>query len=143
MTVVAGHDGSDSGDDAAVMESVGSGRSCRLLVDQEFEWQPRAAQPIAGPVGEQAGRRAGIADQPNMGAAIGNPAHRIPVYQHLVDDVEVAVAVVLKSVHQQGPAALLQKKVESELEGVPMGGPSPVCDAGPELGLIVQISGMS
>ena len=39
------------GDDAAVVESVGSGCSRRLLVDQEFERQPQAGARVASPQG--------------------------------------------------------------------------------------------
>ena len=65
------------GNHSAVMEAISPSRRQCLLVDEELEWQLRAARPIARPNGEQAGRRTGIADKPNVGTAIGDAADRV------------------------------------------------------------------
>ena len=80
------------------MESISPSRRQGLLVDQELERQLRAARPIARPNGEQAGRRTGIADKPNVGAAVGDTADRVAVHEHLVHDTKIAAGVIFEGV---------------------------------------------
>jgi|ERR1051325_9715655 hypothetical protein len=86
------------GNHSAVMKSISPSRRQRLLVDQELERQFRAAPPIARPNREQAGRRTGVADVPDVGAAIGDTADRVPVREHLVHHAKIAPTVVFKGV---------------------------------------------
>src|SRR5262245_41417062 len=74
------------GNHSAVMESISTSRRQGLFVDQELERQLWAARSIARPNSEQAGRRTGVADIPNVGAPIGDTADRVAVHKHLVND---------------------------------------------------------
>ena len=100
------------------MEPITPCRRHGLLVDQELDRQLRAAGPIARPHGEQAGRRTGVANIPNVGAAGGDTADRVAVRKHLVYDTEIAAAVIFEGVQQQMRASILQKQFQSEIERI-------------------------
>ena len=73
------------GNDSPVVQAVTAGRRRRLLVDQEFQRQLRAARPIARPKG--AGRQASWSCKSiHVRTAVGDAADRVAVYEHLVDD---------------------------------------------------------
>ena len=126
------------GNYSTVMESVTPSRRHRLLVDQVREWQLRAALPVARPDREQACRRTGIADIPNVGAAVGDTADRVAVYEHLVHDAKIAAAVVLERMQQEIRAVLLQKQLESKIERIAASCSSFLRDAVSEVRLVVQ-----
>ena len=73
-----------------------------------------------------------------MGAAVGDPADRVAVREHLVDDSKITGAVILESVQQQSCAPVLQKQFQREIEGITADRSSPVSDTGREVRLVVQ-----
>ena len=72
-----------------------------LLAHHVLERELRATVAVACPVGQQECRVGGIADQPAVGAAVGQTRHGGGVRQHLVDGVVVAGGVVVERQHQQ------------------------------------------
>ena len=66
----------------------------RLRRHHERDRELFAARPVAGPVRQQIGREARIADDAAMRAAIGEARHRARVEQHLARRIEVAVGVI-------------------------------------------------
>ena len=72
-----------------------------LLANDVFERELRPAVAVAGPVGQQECRVGGIADQPAVGATVGQSRNGRGVRQHLVDRIVVARGVVVERQHQQ------------------------------------------
>jgi len=126
------------GNHSAVMESISPSRRQGLFVDQELERQLWAARSIARPNSEQAGRRTGVADIPNVGAPIGDTADRVAVLEHLVHDTKIAATVIFEGVQQEIRASFLQKQFQSEIERIAASCSSTVGDAGREVWLVVQ-----
>ena len=102
--------------DAAVAKAIALGRQRRLLAHQEFQRQLRPAHAIAGPVGQQRGRIAGIANRCHMRTAIAKSADRVLGKQHFVQHVEAAFAVVLEGPEQQ--AVIPAQDVEGQGPGI-------------------------
>ena len=101
--------------DAAVAEAVDVGGGLGLLVDHELERELLAAGAVAGPVGEQVGGERGVADEPAVGAAVGEADRRRRVLEHGADGVVVAVDVAAERAEQQRLAVLLEQPVEHDL----------------------------
>jgi hypothetical protein len=126
------------GNHPAVMEPITPGRRQGLFVDQKLERQPWAARSIARPNREQAGRRTGVADVPNVRAPIRDTADRVAVHKHPVHDAKIAATIIFEGVQEEIRASFPQQQFQSEIERIAANCASPVGDAAREIRLVVQ-----
>ena len=90
---------------AAVEEADRLGGGTALAGHQERQVDP-APGAVPAPVGQQRGRKAGVRNCADVGAAVGKAGHGVRVGQHLADRVEVAGPVVHhRRVEERGAVA--------------------------------------
>ena len=95
-------------DHAAVVEADRQRGLARLRRHHERDREFFAAAAVAGPVRQQIGRKAGVADDAAMRAAVGQARHRIRIAQHFARGVEIAVGVIQER-HIEHAAALVRQ----------------------------------
>ena len=97
-----------------VAQPVGHGGGAGLLGHQQLEGQALAPGAVPGPMGQQVGGGGGVADGGHVGAAVGQPADGVGVPQHGPHHLQVAAAVVLEGVQEQGLAVLGQQQIQGQ-----------------------------
>ena len=70
---------------------------------------------IASPVFQQRGRGARVTDRADVGTSVREARKREPVGQHLADDVEISVAIVVARDVEHGVAIVLEERVVGDL----------------------------
>ena len=66
-----------------------------LSLDCQWESDPRVALPVPGPVREQRGREAGVANQADVGTTVAEARNRVGVQEHLASNgVQIALEII-------------------------------------------------
>ena len=102
------------GDDAPITQADGLGGGPSLLVHRPRQLEARP-DPIPTPVRQQRRREAGVADGPDMGAAVPESRDGVGVGEHLGHGIEVAVGVVEERQVEQRTTAVGEQGVDEPL----------------------------
>ena len=100
---------------SAVGQAVQARRPHGLLVHDELDGQPLAANAVATPVREVERRQTDVADDSAVGAAVGAAEVRVRRLHHLEGRVERVVGVVQQREIDQATAIELQQRIVGEL----------------------------
>ena len=123
---------------SAVVQAVGPGGVAGQLADQELQGELLALHPVAGPVGEDEGRHAGVGDDPAMGTAVGQAKQHVGVLHVLAEEVEVVGLVAAKGLVEELVPAVADEQVVHHLDGGDPGGLGEAGDAALAVGLVVR-----
>src|SRR3546814_7314432 len=95
---------------AAVVEAIEQSRIAALALHRMFE-RDTVSLAVAHPMLEHEGRRSGVADRPAMRAAVGQAVHRVVRRLQILEEIEVAVAVVQNREIDETLALVLHQQV--------------------------------